>query len=169
MLALHELVLDALDRGVLVAEGGLWQLTGPLLGTGQATGVVQARLGALDDESRRVLELLSVAEELGLPDLEARFSMACLEHLEQQGIITVTPDGRRTTLRIGHPLYADAVRASLPFLRLRRLRSEVIDLLEGHGAPPADRPGAHRVIEGRQPRARRSGGHAPRRRCWRAT
>ena len=134
VLALHELVLDALDRGVLVSEGGLWKLTGPLLGTGQATGVVQARLGALDEESRRVLELLSVAEELGLPDLEARFSMTCLEHLEQQGIITVTPDGRRTTLRIGHPLYADAVRAGLAFLRLRRLRSEVIDLLEQHGA-----------------------------------
>ena len=134
MLALHELVLDALDRGVLVSEGGLWKLTGPLLGTGQATGVVQARLGALDEESRRVLELLSVAEELGLPDLEARFSMTCFEHLEQQGIITVTPDGRRTTLRIGHPLYADAVRAGLAFLRLRRLRSEVIDLLEQHAA-----------------------------------
>jgi DNA-binding NarL/FixJ family response regulator len=134
VLALHELVFEALERGVLVETAGLWRLTGPILGGGRLSAVVDARLHGLAQEERDVLELLSIAEELGLPDLERLFTMESLEHLERQGLLSIMADGRRLIARIGHPLYAEAVRAGLSTLRARQLRRKVIELLEGHGA-----------------------------------
>jgi DNA-binding CsgD family transcriptional regulator/tetratricopeptide (TPR) repeat protein len=134
VLTLHELVLDALARGVLVEGSGVWRLVGPPIGPHHAGGVVGARLAALDETARAVLELLALAEELGLADLEARFPIEVLDQLEQQGLLAIATEGRRLTARIGHPAYADAVRAALSTLRARQVRRSVIEILEGHGA-----------------------------------
>ncbi len=48
--------------------------------------------------------------------------------------MAIRQEGRRLTAKIGHPLYADVIRASLSTLRARQLRRTVIELLEAHGA-----------------------------------
>jgi DNA-binding CsgD family transcriptional regulator/tetratricopeptide (TPR) repeat protein len=133
-LALRELVLDALERGVLVESGGVWRLTGPLLGGGRADALAASRLGRLDERERELLELLVVAHELGLADLEARYPAEVLESLEDAGLIAVRADGRRLRVGPAHPLYEETIRTGMSSLRARRRRRTVIEIIESHGA-----------------------------------
>ncbi len=135
VLVLHELVLDALERGALENGPGGWRLTGPLLSEDRAPALVEARLAGLDEQSRRVLELVTVADELDVEGLEERFPVDVLEQLEHQCLVAVGPADGRTVVRVGHPLYAEAVRAGLATVRLRQLRRDAIELLARHGAP----------------------------------
>jgi DNA-binding CsgD family transcriptional regulator len=131
-LALRELVLDALERGVLVESGGAWRLAGSLLGGGRAEALAASRLGRLADRERELLELLAVAHELGLADLEARFPADLLEGLEECGLLAVRTDGRRLRVGVAHALYEQAIRTGMTTLRARRRRRTVIEILEGH-------------------------------------
>ncbi len=133
-LTLRELVLDGLERGVLTESAGGWRLTGSLLGGGRAEAMAASRLHGLPEPEREVLELLVLAGELGVADIEARYPAELLERLEERGLITVRADGRRLRVSVAHPLYEQAVRSGLSALRARRRRRTVIDLLEGHGA-----------------------------------
>jgi DNA-binding CsgD family transcriptional regulator len=133
-LALRELVLDALERGVLAESGGVWRLTGPLLGGDRAEALAASRLRGLSEVERELLETLAIAGDLGVADLEARWPGPALEALEERGLIAVRADGARLRVGLAHPLYEQALRAGLSALRARRLRRTVIDLLEAHGA-----------------------------------
>lgn len=133
-LALRELVLDALERGVLGESAGVWRLTGPLLGGGRAEALAASRLRGLSEPARELLELLVLAGELGVADVEARYPAQLLERLEERGLIAIRADGQRLRLSVAHPLYEQAVRAGLTALRARRRRRAVLDILEGHGA-----------------------------------
>ncbi|MEN3360416.1 MAG: hypothetical protein V7637_4398 [Mycobacteriales bacterium] len=132
-LALRELVLDALERGALVESGGAWRLTGPLLGGDRAEALAASRLHGLTEAEREVLELLVLAGELGVADLESRYPPQLLERLEERGLIRARSDGQRLRVSVAHPLYEQAVRSGLSPLRARRRRRTVIDLLEGYG------------------------------------
>src|SRR6266536_2689634 len=132
-LGLRELVLDALERGVLVESGGVWRLTGSLVGGGRTEALAASRLRGLDERELELLELLAVAHELGLADMEARYPPDMLERLEERGLVAVRSDGRRLRLSVAHPLYEQAIRGGLSALRARRRRRTVIEILESHG------------------------------------
>ena len=132
-LGLRELVLDAVERHVLVESGGVWRLSGSLLGGGRAEALAASRLRDLDDHERELLELLAVAHELGLADVEARYPPDMLERLEERGLVAVRADGRRLRMSVAHPLYEEAIRGGLTPLRARRRRRTVIEILESHG------------------------------------
>jgi DNA-binding CsgD family transcriptional regulator len=132
-LALRELVLDAMERNVLVESGGVWRLTGSLLGGGRAEALAASRLRDLDDRERELLELLVVAHELGLAEVEARYPADMLERLEERGLVAVRPDGRRLRIAVAHPLQEEAIRAGLTPLRARRRRRTVIEIVESYG------------------------------------
>ncbi len=131
---LTELVQGARERGVLVKSGGAWQLTGPLPTTVALDELVAERLAGVDDDGRALLEMLSVCERFGLTDIERAFGAATLEDLEASGLVVVVTSGRRSAVRLAHPLYGEVLRAGLPRLRLRRIRHELADMIESHGA-----------------------------------
>ena len=131
---LTELVRGALERGVLVDIDGAWQLTAPLPTTSALEELVAEHLADVDAAGVAVLELLAVCEHFGLADLERVHSSTTLEALEAGRLVTVATGGRRTTLRLAHPLYGEVLRARLTPLRLRRIRQELADLVEAHGA-----------------------------------
>jgi DNA-binding CsgD family transcriptional regulator/tetratricopeptide (TPR) repeat protein len=132
-LALRELVLDAVERNVLVESSGVWRLSGSLLGGGRADALAASRLRDLDDRERELLELLVVAHELGLADVEARYPADMLERLEERGLVAVRVDGRRLRIGVAHPIYEEAIRTGMTSLRARRRRRAVIEILEAHG------------------------------------
>ena len=131
---LTELVRGARERRVLVNDHGAWKLTGPLPTTAALDELVAEHLAGVDPSGRAVLELLAVCERFGLADVERAFGSATLESLEASGLIGVVTAGRRTALRLTHPLYGEVLRAGLPPLRLRRIQSELADMVDSHGA-----------------------------------
>ncbi|WP_147431928.1 LuxR C-terminal-related transcriptional regulator [Motilibacter peucedani] len=142
-LYVRELVLGALDSGALQQVGGAWRLVAPLSPTPRLVEVVAARLDAVPDAGRRALELLAVAEPVSLDDLLAASArpgsdplevMQCLEALERAGTVRSFLDGRRTTVRLAHPLYGEVLRAQLPELARRRAGLVLSGRVKAYGA-----------------------------------
>ena len=131
---LTELVRGARERGILIDSGGVWQLTAPLPTTTALDELVAEHLAGVDEAGLAVLELLAVCERFGLDDLEQVHGAATLEALEASRLVTVVTSGRRTALRLAHPLYGEVLRAKLPALRLRRIHQQQADLVETRGA-----------------------------------
>lgn len=133
-LFLRELVLGAVEAGVLRHDGGLWRLQGELPATSRLVELVESRLQSLDDDERQALLVLALGEPLGIEVLERVTGEPLPEHLEDRGVVRVEEDGLRTNVRLGHPLYADVLRARLSPLRTRAISGSLADALAGVGA-----------------------------------
>ncbi|ULE31484.1 ATP-binding protein [Mycobacterium sp. IDR2000157661] len=92
--------------------------------------VVDDFVGALPTGAHRVLEYLAADDPLTLDELEALAGPAALNEAQAAGAVVV--DGSR--VRPAHPLFADAVRDALGGPDLRRLRTELVDLLGARAA-----------------------------------
>lgn len=117
-LYLRELVVEGRDRGALADRGGVWSWSGPLVGGARLSELVEARLGGVAAEDRALLEELAVGEPAG-PALLGPGKAARLARLEEAGLVVAVEDGRRTEVRLSHPLYAEALRAGMGTLRRR--------------------------------------------------
>jgi DNA-binding CsgD family transcriptional regulator len=134
VLALRELVLGAQSREVLVRRDGVWWLDGPLGAPDRLRELVEMRMAALDGERRAVLDLLALCQPVGLGQLEATVGFSALEDLERDGLIVVRTDGRRESVRLGHPLHGEVLRAGLPALRRRSILLGQVATVQVHGA-----------------------------------
>ncbi|HEX2577556.1 MAG TPA: LuxR C-terminal-related transcriptional regulator [Aquihabitans sp.] len=129
---LHEVVRSALGRGELRQERGVWRL-GDLPIPGTLEQLVADRLGELDRDDRRALDLVAVAGTVGVADLEASTTPGLAASLEARGFVRISVDGRRTTAVLAHPLYGEVIRQRMDVLRRRQVQRELADLLEAHG------------------------------------
>ncbi|MFI8829326.1 LuxR C-terminal-related transcriptional regulator [Streptomyces sp. NPDC053431] len=121
VLFLRELVEGALTAGTLIKGHRLWRLTGKPSGTVRLHDVIQRRLKKFYGTARTALETLALCEPVALETLEQLTSHEELERLEQQKIITVITDGRRSTCTLAHPLYGESLRAGISSLRRRQI------------------------------------------------
>jgi DNA-binding NarL/FixJ family response regulator len=133
-LYLRELLIGAVDSGALSETGGIWSLRQPLAAPGRLVELVAARLAGLAPETVAVIELLVAGEPLGMRVLEQIVDPAGLEDAEAQGFVQVQQDGRRTVVRLAHPVYGEALRQSLPRSRLRRISTTLAAAIEATGA-----------------------------------
>ncbi|MDQ4096369.1 MAG: AAA family ATPase, partial [Actinomycetota bacterium] len=138
LLFLRELVLGALDTGVLAAQGGIWSLTGPLAPSPRLVELIEARMVSLGDGERLVLEALAASDSLGLAELTALADASAVDHLEAGGHMVRSRSGRRVAFHLAHPLYREVLEANRSVLRFRRLATTVADALEGTGARRQD-------------------------------
>ncbi len=137
-LYLRELLIGAVESGALSESGGIWALHAPLTAPGRLVELVASRLAHLAPETVAVIELLAAGEPLGLPVLEHLADPAGLEDAEAQGLVVVREDGRRTEARLAHPVYSEALRQSMPRVRLRRISSVLVGAIEATGARRRD-------------------------------
>ncbi|WP_406213604.1 LuxR C-terminal-related transcriptional regulator [Streptomyces decoyicus] len=134
-LVLRELVVGALDSGVLGCEDGLWRLTGRPAGTRRLTGIVRSRLESRSGSQHRLLERLALCEPLPLDALQyGAGDTDDIETLEEQGLVRVRMDGRRTVCVLDHPLYGQVLRRGIPAARRRALYREQAAHLTALGA-----------------------------------
>jgi DNA-binding CsgD family transcriptional regulator len=133
-LYLRELLIGAVDSGALREEGGMWSLRLPLTAPDRLVELVAARLGGLGAETVAVIELVAVGEPVGVSMLEKLTDAAFVEDAERQGFLEVFQDGRRTEVRLSHPMYGEALRRGLPRSRLRRISIALAGALKGTGA-----------------------------------
>ena len=83
VLFVRELVLGAVDGGLLVFQHGVWRLIGALVTTPRLRELVATRLGALEPAAADALDRLAVWEPTGLSALEAVVGGGCLEVLDR--------------------------------------------------------------------------------------
>ncbi len=134
VLFLRELIADAEDAGTLTVERGAWRWhpgnpVGPRLGE-----LVAERMGRLDGPRRHFAELLAVGEPLCPGTLDHVAPDVDLAQEERGGLIVVEEDRRRLTVRLAHPLFAEAIRARLGVAARRDVLGRLADALEATGA-----------------------------------
>jgi DNA-binding CsgD family transcriptional regulator len=139
-LFVRELMLGAQLEGSLVEESGMWRLTGPLRGTIRLAELVRSRLRAAGAGAWRALELLALAESVGLAELESLVGAETAELLERAGLVDVRAERRRQLVSLAHPLYGEVLRAGMPRLTRRRLLLAHADRIEEHGARRREDP-----------------------------
>jgi DNA-binding CsgD family transcriptional regulator len=132
-LFLRELVRTAIDDGSLALDQGVWRLQRPVAPGPRLVNLVEARLLDLPPETRDVLELTAVGEPVPLVMLEGLVPAEALADAARRELIDVDQDGRRSVVRLAHPLYGEVVRARLPWLGARARCRTLADALDATG------------------------------------
>jgi DNA-binding CsgD family transcriptional regulator len=133
-LLLRELVLAADDHGALRCTNGVWALSGRLPVNARLTELIDVRLGQLSAGELDVLELVALAEPVGVDIVCGLAGHDMVEAVEAKHLIRVDTDVRRLQLRLAHPLYGEVIRARCPELRRRRQLRRLAEAVEATGA-----------------------------------
>jgi DNA-binding CsgD family transcriptional regulator len=133
-LFLHELVLSGLETEALTSAGGLWRWRGQMGAGARLQEVLERRLERLDAASCDALEHLAFGEPLGIGQFEELVALEVVDSLERNSLLHVSRDRRRENVRLGHPLYAEVLRATVPPLRARAIQRRLADLIAASGA-----------------------------------
>jgi hypothetical protein len=132
-LLLRELLASVQEAGLLDRPSGIWRLAGSLGAAPRLTELLRDRLSTTDSAARAALELLAVGQPLPLRAALKLVGGEVLEALERRGLITVDVNGRRRSVRLSHPLYAELLRADTPELARLRYSRRLADAIEGLG------------------------------------
>lgn len=119
----RELVRDAVEGGVLVRSPGFWRLEGRITAGPSLVDLIVRRMDGLAADHRRAVELLALGEPLALEEIGGLTSEETLIEAEAHGLIATGV----TEVRLAHPLYGEAVRATLPPLRARSVHFQQHD------------------------------------------
>jgi DNA-binding CsgD family transcriptional regulator len=137
-LLLRELVLAARAAGEIEQSYGLWRWTGRLSLAPSLSEVIDARIGLLSPEVRTAVEYVAFGEPIGLPLLSAAGLSDAIEIAEERQLVHVTVAGRRSNVRLTHPIYGEVARQRCPATRARRLLAHLAHLVEAIGARRSD-------------------------------
>jgi DNA-binding NarL/FixJ family response regulator len=133
-LYLRELVLGALETGALAHTGDVWRWKGALTLTARLTELIESRLAALGRPEREALEIVATADVLEARVFEDMVGSDVVGSLERSGLLQAWTDQRRAFVRLGHPLYGEAIRAKAPEARLRTIRTALADAIAAAGS-----------------------------------
>ncbi|MFJ9768403.1 LuxR C-terminal-related transcriptional regulator [Streptomyces erythrochromogenes] len=132
-LPLRELVRAALARSTLTSDGTVWDLTSPDVPlTPHLAGRLRAQLRAV--APTRKLEVLAACGPCPLAYALEHLDHEQLTALERAGLVTVTRDGRRTSVRLAQPLHTVVLQHDMPEVRSRRLLLHYLAWNEEHGS-----------------------------------
>ncbi|MGH3980794.1 MAG: LuxR C-terminal-related transcriptional regulator [Pseudonocardiaceae bacterium] len=134
VLFLHELVLIGLERGSLAERAGVWSWVGELACGDRLTELVEDRLAGLDRRQRSALEVLAVSEPLPSSLFGSVVGSRVVQELQSRGLLAVSQQGQRHSVRLAHPLYAETMRAGLGVMRRRTIYRLLADALAATGA-----------------------------------
>ncbi|KJK42341.1 hypothetical protein UK23_37680, partial [Lentzea aerocolonigenes] len=133
-LYLRELVVSGRAVGSLRAVEGIWSWHGAIELGGRLGELVQENLGRLEPSHRLALELLAYSEPVELDLLASLVQEEALDDLETRALIRVESSGRRTVVRLGHPLYGSLLRTTCPPVRAQSHQRALAAGLEATGA-----------------------------------
>jgi DNA-binding CsgD family transcriptional regulator len=133
LLFLREIVLAGLECGSLTRSMGLWSWQGTIVMSPMLCEVVAGQLRNLEPDEKALAELLAYGEPVSAALLETLFSPTTLEAAEHKGVVLAEQSGRRTLVRLAHPVYAEAMRALCPPLRARAVHQQLARALSSAG------------------------------------
>ena len=129
-LFLRELVSGAVEAGKLVERAGWWRSVGELEPSERLSELVELRLSGLARDEVEALELVAFGEPVGVTMLHALTDADVVEELERRGLLTLVPDGRRSEIRLAHPMYGEVLRLKTPALRVRSVSRSLAEAFE---------------------------------------
>lgn len=132
-LFLRELVASGLKRGALIQERGHWRRVGSIPPPGRLLDLLDERIDALPPQERRALALVTLIEPASLELLDRLGALDGARVLETRGLLAGIETVAGAGVRVGHPLYGEALRASLRATEARDLHVELARQLD-----PAD-------------------------------
>lgn len=138
-LFLRELCRDALERGQLTRQHGVWTWRSASVLGARLQELLDTRLGALDGAERETVDLLALGEPLARSVLVAAAPSGAVDQLVERGLVTVEPGpGDDPVLRLSHPLYAESLRGRLGPLEATDLYGRLAAGLSARGVTNAD-------------------------------
>lgn len=139
VLFLRELCRDALDRGLLTRQHGMWTWRGtPVLGA-RLQELLDARLGQLGGADRDAAALLALGEPLARTVLAAATPPGAVDRLVERGLVGEENGAEGDpVLRLAHPLYAESLRGRLGPLETTDLYGRLAEALQTRGVTTPD-------------------------------
>ncbi|RZU52320.1 AAA ATPase-like protein [Krasilnikovia cinnamomea] len=138
-LFVREVLRHACDTGAVALEDGLWVWRGEQETPLRLGDMVAWTVRGLSEAERAALTYVAYAEPIPLTMLEHLVDSGAAERLEERGLIRLGTVGGSFSVRLGHPMYGEAVRAGIGSLRARRVLRELADVMERPGATAEDR------------------------------
>jgi DNA-binding NarL/FixJ family response regulator len=126
VLYVRELIRGAVQAGTLVLVDGFWRLEGRPTASASLVELVGTLMGGLSDEQRRVIELLALGEPLSVDEIVSLTSEDTLIAVERRGLLRA--EGR--SVGLAHPLFGETFHDSLATLHARRMRLELVEVIE---------------------------------------
>jgi DNA-binding CsgD family transcriptional regulator len=133
-LFLRELVVTAVDEGVLVEDTGVWTLAGQLPVPASIQDVSWRRMAEMTSHELDAAFTLAFADPLGLEMVRGLHPHADLEEMERTGLIRMEHDGRRRPIALAHPMYGEVLRAEAPGTTTVEVAGRLTEAVEGLGA-----------------------------------
>ncbi|GIH25053.1 putative regulatory protein, LuxR [Acrocarpospora phusangensis] len=128
------LLRELVEAATLTEVNGVWRLLQPIFEDANLPSAIAARLDRLPPAVRAAAELVALAEPVGAELLERLITPDVIAELESERLLTTVPDRRRHLVALVHPLYGEALRATLPPLRARDHRRRLAGAVEAAGA-----------------------------------
>lgn len=125
-LFLRHLLAGEVSAGRFTATSGIWRWTSEPAISPELAGLLEREIGGLTAGVQDVVDLVALAEPVGVETLSTLTSPADLEQAEGRGLVRI--DER--VARLAHPLYGEVRRAVMGTLRARRLRGQVARTLD---------------------------------------
>jgi ATP/maltotriose-dependent transcriptional regulator MalT len=132
-LFLREIVLGALDSGALHKEGEVWTWTIGATAGDRLREVVASRVAELAPAEHRALEVVALGEPLDRAVVEDVTPHDVLSSLERKGLVTEIISNDRHETRLVHPIYGEALRASIAPQDARAARAMLVEAHERVG------------------------------------
>ncbi|MDX2565264.1 LuxR C-terminal-related transcriptional regulator [Streptomyces sp. TX20-6-3] len=133
-LFLREIVQDAVRQGILMQNGGIWQLSGSLAGTPKLSDLISARLSRTTKRQRSVLEALALCEPLEYEAISSLARAEELHDLELKRLLVTDQASRRISAILPHPLYGEVIRSEVSSLQRHRILTMQVERVRSHGA-----------------------------------
>jgi DNA-binding CsgD family transcriptional regulator len=136
---LRDLVVSAIPSGTLRNCGGFWQVNGEIPPPRSLVRAIESRLGELDADELRLVEVVAHANPLSPAEVERFGEFDCAEGLERKGFLTfdLVPGGGRG-LVLPSPVWVEVVRGRTPGLARQRIARELADLEAGRDSAQID-------------------------------
>ena len=126
----RELVVGAIEDGRMRRVRGLWRMEGRPGVSPSLRALIKRRIGTLEAEVLRPLELLALGEPLRVGELAGLTSFESLQGGEERGMLAVTGASDDAEVGLAHPLYGDVIRAEMPVLRARAHRLRLAETIQ---------------------------------------
>lgn len=130
------------DEGALTlrdddsADRREWVANGPMPMPASLVEAVEHRLAELSAEDRELLEVVSMADTLGVAELQTIIGPSAEDRaasLEDRGLVVAEHSRRRLDMWIAHPLYCEVIRAQMSPNAMIRARTQLAEAVTARG------------------------------------
>ncbi|MFZ0376480.1 MAG: LuxR C-terminal-related transcriptional regulator [Solirubrobacteraceae bacterium] len=126
----NELTRGALNDGVLELVSGLWRMPERPRISPSLAELISAGMAEIEPGERSALEFLALGEPLPMRELIQLTDETGVAMAEARGLITVDSPPGDQLVRLAHPVYGEAMRDSLPSLRMYLIRVQLARIVQ---------------------------------------